>query len=263
MGAIKETIRIPLSNLVVKPEDARKLGRVLVQCADTLAIPPNSRYEKKFIFEARSNVDTRYESESSEIFDESGILDTKQIILLRFSFSDYNTDSSIKIELVHGDSSSIGRILGSNNIEVGGRDSYWVNATARTLEETVSEIEKQAPWPRKWAPALFFVAVCGTGMLMYFFLKLLFVHILHTRFSIEPNVASWVPVIIVGIGGLFPGLFLTDKLLELWPSIELRMGKEWAQVVNKRRQRLWLFCSLVGLPIAYDLVKYIYNIFNH
>jgi hypothetical protein len=59
--------------------------------------------------------------------------------------------------------------------------------------------------------------------------------------------------------GLFPSLYLTNRLLSLWPSVEFRMGHEWQQLVKRRRDRLWAFFTIAIVPLVlsyvYDLLK--------
>ena len=55
---------------------------------------------------------------------------------------------------------------------------------------------------------------------------------------------------LIGIG---PAIFLTGKLVELWPSVELRMGREHGQILKKRKKFLGLAVTLVLLPLLLSL----------
>src|SRR6266542_2970709 len=45
-----------------------------------------------------------------------------------------------------------------------------------------------------------------------------------------------------------PAAMLTEKFTDLWPDVELRMGREYAQVTRKRRNLVWLIMSFAVLP---------------
>src|SRR5712664_2240349 len=98
----------------------------------------------------------------------------------------------------------------------------------------LSEFEKQASWPRKWEIPLKIVAAFGIGRAWVSLQNFAMVHVLHIQ-PITPRphwvdaVQPFASVIRWGLSfgvGCFPGIFLTNKLLELWPSVELRMGRE-------------------------------------
>jgi|SRR6267378_1552090 len=260
MSPIKETRRIVFENIVVKPEDIRTLAKAITDASEPFEKP-------KLAFEVQAEGGRSYESETLEVFEKGGVLDTKQVLSIATRFTDYETDSRIRVNLAHGNF----RRYYFNYIEVAGTDSTWVHGVIRKLEETLSEFEKQASWPRKWEIPLKIVAAFGIGRAWVSLQNFAMVHVLHIQpITQHPHwvdaVQPFASVIRWGLSfgiGFFPGIFLTNKLLELWPSVELRMGREWAQLSRTRRDRLWVFFTIAVLPLLisllYDLLKTLFQ----
>jgi hypothetical protein len=260
MSPIKETRQIAFKDIVVKPEDVRTLAKVMTDAAEAFKKP-------KLSFEVQAEGGRSYESETVELFEKGGVLDTKQILSIELLFTDHETGSRIRINLTHGRAGD----GYSNYLEVIGRNSTWVHGTTRKLEETLSEFEEQASWPRKWEIPLKIVAAFGIGRAWVALQDFVMFHVIHIQ-PVTPRphwvdaAMPYVSVILWGLSfgiGLFPSIFLTNKLLELWPSVELRMGREWAQLSKTRRDRLWLFFTIAVLPLlialVYDLLKEVFG----
>lgn len=269
MPSVKETARIRLANLVIKPADVRKLAAVVVAAgnlkttAQTAFVPVLQPFLQPFSFSIITADKRSYESDVPDVFGEDeGLLDTKPVWSIEMRFSDSINRSTIVIDMAHGD------LPGQfNNISVSSVDRDWVAATVHKLQETLNGFEKQATWPRKWKPALVIVGALGIGTIWGVFLDFLNLHVLHIR-PITPRphwadiIAPIAPLVLRVadfVAGLAPSWYLTNALIGLWPSVELRMGREWNQQEKKRRDRLALFFSLAILPL---LLQFLYDVFK-
>jgi hypothetical protein len=258
MPPVKETKSFDFSNVIVKPEDVRTLANIVVEVAEGQK-SSNSRMSIEFSVAARGG--QTFESTSVELFGKDGPLESKQVFSVGIDMWDFGTGARIRVILRHGN-------WESSHIEVVGFKSTWVNGAAHRLEVVVSEFEKQATWPRRFKPLFVIVGAFGIGHLWDIIQTFVEFHIIHIQPLASPP--SWLvpvqpffPVIDWGLQfsmGFFPSLYLTNKLLSLWPSAEFRMGREWHQLARERRNRLWLFITIVVAPLVlsflYDLLKY-------
>jgi hypothetical protein len=256
----KETRRFAFGDIIVRPEDVRTLAKIAVEVSGSQQ-QAETRPNLSFIIHAERG--RTFESDSPELFDEDGHLDSKQVYAVGIELSDYKTGARVRVYLQ--DSESAGAY--SNYVEVSGKDSMWVEASTTKLKEAILGFEKQPTWPRKWEPLFVIVGALGIGrawdVVVYFSETYVF-HIL----PLTPR-PHWVEVLkpfapliqwgLIFLMGLFPSIYLTKKLLELWPSVEFRMGREWNQLVKKRKERLWGFFVIAIVPLLlsllYDLLK--------
>jgi hypothetical protein len=247
---VSETRRVKISNVIINLENLRELAKILDESA---AKTQTSKYRRKsFIINA--NDGSTYSSASSTIFLERGILDTKQITSIKMEFDDHNgkMKPSIEIAIEHGDDKW--RSF-SNYILVKGNDSTWVNGVTRQFENIIAGWEPQAAWPRyiKWLASGLMAIAFSRGVIS-----------LLEAIAGRPIQATSLELILVyaslGAFSALPAFLLVDSLLRLWPAVELRTGREYAQLLRKRRTRLGLIVTLVVLPLLmsllYDLLKW-------
>jgi hypothetical protein len=255
VSPIRETRLLLIENKVIKPSDIRTLARIVTDASEELKIPKS---KQRFSFEIKAHGLRLYESEDAELFEQDSILDSKQIFAITMLFADRETGSRIFISLEHGNSHGDDR----NYVSVGGTNSTWVSGVVHKLEEAISEFEKQTSWPRKWEVPLMVIAALGCGRAFdiaggFILSHLFYIQPLtprpHWADLMQPLIRSvrWATIFLIG---LFPSFVLTKKLMELWPSVELRMGHEWAQVSKTRRDRLWLFVTIGVLPLLLSLL---------
>src|SRR5437879_6215648 len=98
MSPIRIDKSFPVSNVIVTPESVRSLVKIIFEAAREL--PPQDRYSKqRFAFAATTSDGLRYSSETQELFQSEGELDTKQIESVNISLSDYTNNANIDVEL--------------------------------------------------------------------------------------------------------------------------------------------------------------------
>lgn len=258
MSTVKETRRFRFTNVIVKPDDIRDLARIMTKAAE-----PSAKEDQRLSFVVVADDDSQYDASTPEVFAKGGILEAKQVQSINLSFSDYVKDSRISINVTHG---SLGR--GWNEIVVAGTDSTWVNGVTRQFEEAVSGYEKQVSWPKKIEWPLRILTALGIGRAWDATESFVLFHIVHIQ-PITPR-PTWAvsldpffPLIQWSLNffmGIWPSILLTQKLIELWPPVELRMGREWSQVYRKRRERLWLVVSVGVIPL---LLSFLYDLFKN
>jgi len=258
VDSTKETRRLRISNVIVKPEDVRNLAKILVRAGSGES---GKGEAKSLSFWAGARDNSEYEGATPEVYAEGGILDRKEVHSIGMSFSNYASQSRVRIRLTHASGD-----WGTNEVEVTGGDSNWVNGTMRLIEDSIQAMEPQAEWPRKYFLVMVIAAALGIGRLYLWVIGLVLDFMWHPNFTQPPEwLKSFGPMLrfldwgIALFVGLSPARSLLDKLIELWPVVELRMGREWTQISRRRRERLWLVISVTVLPL---LVNLLYGIMN-
>ena len=240
-----------LGNVIVTSDDVRELAGIVANAGQELETQ-ESKEERRavsrahFSFEMETSDGSTYESQTTDVFAKRGTLDGKQVTRLLMSFRGGQADASITVFIYHGNSEPFW-----NYVEVKGTDNTWVNGVTKKIEDVVAGWEKQAVWPRRFQDTILLVGAIGIGQLFLIGLDRLadFRH-LHV-------LIRWAIQVFIGLG---PAALVTRKLVELWPYIELRTGREHAQTLRKRKRYLWLLATVGVFPIImrilYDGIKY-------
>ena len=258
MPRVKETRLFQFADIVVRPKDVRALAGLVIEATEKQQ-KPGSRVN--IAFSAYAAGGQAFESTSPELFEEDGLLESKQVFSVGITMSDYETGARINVDLQQG------RAGRGNGIQVAGYDSTWVNGVTRRLEEAIAEFETQVTWPQRFQPLFVFVGAFGIGRLWDVIQTFVELHIIHVQ-PIRPR-PHWMDIIapyawlihwaLIFFTGAFPSLYLTNKLLSLWPSIEFQMGREWPQLARRRRDGLWAFFTIGVAPLVvsllYDIIK--------
>lgn len=254
---ISETRKFSVSSVVITVENLRELANIMDESARK-AKESEYRIRRAYI---ETQDGSEYKGSPSNVLSQGGILDIKQVKSIRMVFEDALSEDrpSITIYLKHGE------IYGKNFIEVIGNDSTWVNGVMRRFEDAVRGWERQATWPRWFQWLLVALFVLGIERIFILAAPVIF----NQNSAIFPQVDFLLPIGKLISATIFytllaaliaiPGYLITEKLLELWPIVELRTGREYAQIYRKRRNQLWAIMSLIILPLLvtflYDLIK--------
>jgi len=186
---------------------------------------------------------TQYEGKDKEIFSHNGILDTRRIIEIEMRYTNYTNNKSIYIKLSH-----TVEYEWKNYILVSGPDELWVNGVVKSYEDIISNWEKQVNWPHKYSRLLIMVFAVGIG-LSFALLGLNLLYFISTDVIIHPFY-----YVVAIVFGMFPALYIVDKLKELYPIVELRTGPEYAQVEVRKRKKLYIIISIVVIPLVISFI---------
>jgi hypothetical protein len=77
----------PVSNVIITPDSVRALVKIILSASKELP-PQKPYYQQRFTFAATSSDGMQYSSETPELFQNDGELDTKQIERIAISFRD-------------------------------------------------------------------------------------------------------------------------------------------------------------------------------
>ena len=256
---IRETRRLVVNDVVVSPDDVRVLAQIVSDAATNLG-------DNRHLYLSLHAFDSsEYEGTSLELFQVDGLLDTRQIREIGIYATNRAMDAEIHVRLCH-ETDGFPR----SEIKVVGYDSTWVNGVMARPEHAVDEWQEQASWPRKLRWAFIVLGAFAIGSLYGWGVEFSLDHLVHIK-PITPR-PSWAeallpfaPLIRIAVdfpAGLAPSFFLVNKLSRLWPRVELRTGREYAQTVSRQRKYAWAVFSLIVLPVLvsllYDAVKLVY-----
>lgn len=214
-------------------------------------------------YTAKCSDKTSFISEEPSMFDEDSYLIIKKVEEVGITYHLYETNSYININLCHG--SGYG-----NSVTVAGTNSTWVNGITKKIEETVDSFDPQNNFIKdhKWIFNIIFGLSIGAIFLWVIILipsdppkdpPPAWVLALQNLFKQIPLFKLIFKYLLGLPMGIFPASFLTDKLIELWPSIEIQIGPEHTQIEKKRRK--WFFNAVVLgllpllLSLIYDIVS--------
>ena len=206
---------------------------------------------------------SRYTSESNEILKKDGLIDQKQIESISFNYWEPKYGISIEINLAHTDGTW------SNEFQVVGKDTTWVNGVVQQLSEIIDNCESQKEWPKKYS---FFIkslfAICigiFSGYVVLWLIVLL-------RTEETPNVDNGTVWNIQAIFRTFlyfgffvmlsiiPSDILYKKINELYKNVELQLGKDYQQIEKIKRRKINTIFTLVIIPAVFMVLQDI--IFN-
>ena len=198
------------------------------------------------------------------VFSDDSPLSRKRVNLITMDFHHYTTKARIEINLSHGNSDW------HNYVKVSGVDSKWVNGTIRLIEEALDSFTPQNRFLYRNDLALKSLFALGIGTLFVVLIQLMspvtsssnnpkwIIHLNHVlkEFPFLIYVINYAIAYLVGFS---PARLLYDKLLELWPSVELQIGPEY-RLTEKQRRRWFATALIVGVAplltsLVYELLK--------
>ena len=252
---VKIIKKLKMSEIVIKPENIRVLAEKVYE-KYRRDLERNQNVSVNFILKGFDG--TQYESENIDIFSVGGILDTRRVIAIEMNYYNHTEDKRISIDLEH---TTID--YGITNVAViSGRDEIWANGFLKSLEDIISNWEKQVSWPYRYKWPLIILFAIGIGLLFLNFIDFVFscVMVIHP-ISPKPQWAiDLLPLIIFiyylsgFLFGLWPGSYIVGMIQKLYPYIEFRSGPEHTHIEARRRIMLYKIISIGLIPLIISLI---------
>lgn len=220
----------------------------------------------KILFIFTGSDETQYESENLEIFSDGGIIDNRKIKRIDFTFYTYDGEEKhIDINISHTVSKYS---FYGNQIKVSGSDENWVNGIAKSFEDMISNWKPQITWPNQYLGIITLIFSIGFGLI---FINVLY-FILSSFVEPMPSPPDWIisvrPVILIlnyGFGilvGYLPASYITKKIDDIFPYIELTIGPEHLQEEVKKRKYLYKLLSLGIIPLILSIIIELIKLIN-
>jgi len=259
---IKESRYSKIQNRVIDLNAAYKLASIV---NEEYLKSKNSREGGSISFLAKCADKSSFESKDVSIFSADSMLNTKRVESLEMTYHSYHSKSSINIELAHGDTEY------GNSITIRGEDSTWVNGIMRKLEDVLNSFKPQNTFIKNHKGLFNIVFALSIGTILMWIIRFIFspqepptdlenweksLHEIFDRFPIVQAILRYSLGIVVGY---LPAKDITNKLISLWPSIEIQIGPEHTFLEKNRRK--WIINAvLLGLvpllvSLIYDFLK--------
>lgn len=252
--AIEETRRLAINHVVFTTDDIMRLVNTIND-----AIVASPHWEADRALKQPVTLQVNATDGSSYSGGISGIANSETLghqSVEAIEVTARNGDSRISAELHHGSEPYRG-----SSVRVVGRDSTWVNGTMRIIEDVIGHLEPQWRWTRRsrWALiALSELAIAAAAISIGLLVA-----------SLEPQRSAladtpWTDGLytaiggVIGLAGVSAGWIIGDmaavRIAAMWPSVELRTGREYLRVEARKRKRLFLTLSLVVFPFIVSFV---------
>ncbi len=233
---MRQTRHHVVRDVVVTSEDIRSLAAIVEGAANVLDDPSK-------LYKAHAHDNSDFDGPTPAVFEKGGILETKQIyrvyMLVLGRVRGGGRDSEIQVEIEHDRDC---------RMSVAGTDITWVNGIMAQIEDATTGWQRQASWPGRLELVVEFASAIGFCYIFVVLWHLIF-HVTIPPISADPR---WVIGLIVG---LIASIVLTKGFLRLWPTVEIRTGKEYAQIARRRKKYAAVF-AMVVLPL---LLRVLYD----
>jgi hypothetical protein len=188
---------------------------------------------------------SKYTTRFEDITETIDILSNKKIIEITLFFSEQVFNSRFKINIKHSDSHST-----PGYVIVEGEDIEWVNNTMKILRNFFSTCRSQSTFVKE--NKLIIVAL--TVLALNFFLNnsigliALKMH-LFPKFAMMSLSKNWMFfTVILSLITLSPAFLIFQRLIKIWPRIEIQTGKDFRQIQREKRKKVLLLTSIIIVP---------------
>ena len=255
MAEIRESRYSKIENRIVTREGVFKLASLVHQ--EYLSAKQGTKHcSVSYMVTCSDN--SSFESEDPSIFDKESFLISKKVETIEITYHQYETNSYINISLRHG--SDYG-----NSITVRGTDSTWVNGITKKLEEAVDSFQPQNTFVKKHKWMFNVIFGLSLGAIFIWIIMIIpsdppkdqppaWVMVLRSLFERFPPLRLIFKYLLGLPVGIFPASLLTEKLIALWPSIEIQVGPDHTLLEKKRRKWILNVVIMGVLPLLLSLI---------
>ena len=188
---------------------------------------------------------SKYTTRFEEITETIDILSNRKIIEITLFFSEQVFNSRFKINIKHSDSHST-----PGYAIVEGEDSEWVYNTMKIVKDFLSTCRSQSTFVQENKVYI----VPATVLILNFFLNNsigLIAQKMHLfpKFAMMSLSKDWMFfTIILSLITLSPAFLIYQRLLKIWPRIEIQTAKDDRQIQREKRNKVLLLTSIIIVP---------------
>lgn len=188
---------------------------------------------------------SKYTTRFEEITETIDILSNRKIIEITLFFSEQVFNSRFKINIKHSDSHST-----PGYAIVEGEDSEWVYNTMKIVKDFLSTCRNQSTFVLENKVYI----VPATVLILNFFLNNsigLIAQKMHLfpKFAMMSLSKDWMFfTIILSLITLSPAFLIYQRLLKIWPRIEIQSAKDDRQIQREKRNKVLLLTSIIIVP---------------
>jgi hypothetical protein len=254
-----------IDNKIFTKDDAISLIKLFIKSSDEILEKSKNNYRKELIEKGyveseirKSDIDrghskmeftdsdhSKYTSSFQEISESISILSSMKIIEINLYFSEQQFNTRFLINLKHTDSHST-----PGYAIVEGEDFDWVIATTQIVRDFFSTCRNQSTFVKE--NKLYIVP--ATVLLLNFFLNNsigLIAQKMHLfpKFAMMSLSKDWMFfTIILTLITLSPAFLIYQRLIKIWPRIEIQTGNNFQQIQKQKRFKVLLLTSIIIIP---------------
>ena len=254
-----------IDNKIFTKDDTISLIKLFIKSSDEILEKSKDNYRKELIEKGyvesgirKSDIDrghskleftdsdhSKYTSSFEEISETINILSNMRIIEINLYFSEQVFNTRFLINLKHSDSHST-----PGYAIVEGEDCDWVIATTKIVRDFFSTCRNQSTFVKEHKLYI----VPATILLLNFFLNNsigLIAQKMHLfpKFAMMTLSKDWMFfTVILSLITLSPAFLIYQRLIKIWPRIEIQTGKDFQQIQTGKRYKVLLLTSIILIP---------------
>jgi hypothetical protein len=266
MENIKGKRELLIDNKIITKDDAISLIKIFIKCSDEILGKSKDNYRKELIekgyeesviskndiyrgyskLEFTDSDHLKYTTRFEDINETTEILSNRRIIEITLFFSEQAFNSRFKINIKHSDSHSA-----PGYVIVEGDDIEWVNGTIKIIRDFFSSCRSQSTFIKDHKLYI----ILATVLILNFFLNNsigLIARKMHLfqKFAMMSLSNDWMFfTIILSLITLSPAFLIYQRLLKIWPEIEIQTGKDFRQIQKEKIYKVLLLISIIIVPI--------------
>jgi hypothetical protein len=265
MENTKEKRELLIDNKIITKDNAISLIKIFINTSIEILEKSKDNYRKELIekgyeesgikkrdidrgyskMEFTDSNHSKYTTRLEDITETIDILSNRRIIEINLFFSEQAFDSRFKINIKHSDSHSA-----PGYAIVEGEDSAWVNSTMEIVNDFFSTCRNQSTFIKKHKVFI----VPATVLILNFLLNncigliALKMH-LFPKFAMMSLAKDWMFfTFILSLITLSPAFLIYQRLIKIWPRIEIQTGKDLQQIQREKRNEVLFLTSIILVP---------------
>jgi hypothetical protein len=230
-----------IKSKIFKPDDIRRIAKLF----EVIAIEFVGKISEKdrmcdLSFSIESVDDATYSSNSIEIFQQEGLIDTKNIKRIHMSFQSYKPRATVEIHICDS------RYGFGNSIEVSGLDSTWVSGIYSKLLDSLNSCQLQNSLGTKYKWPLSILSTILIGLSFVGIANL----ILNFTSESGIKISYWVAFSALGLS-----VIMSVPIEKMWPNVEIISGNNKLQASSMIKGIFYVILVPLIVAIIANLVS--------
>lgn len=230
-----------IKSKVIKPEDIRRFARAIDEtCKEFVKNRPKKDLHYVLSFSVKTTDGVSYSSNTTDIFNPEGVLDSKVVKNVDMYFKSYKPSAEASVQM---SDSRYG--YGGGSIEVEGSDSTWVNGIFNKLLDLLNSCRNQdfIGTKLKWPMSVLSIILMG-----FAFVGIINI-ILNFAYEGEKQFPYWGSLFLLGFTWV-----ISDVFKKFWPDVEIISGNRQSKASSGLKGLLYIIILPLIIAIIANLI---------
>jgi hypothetical protein len=256
---VQETASIQPSGIVVGLGDLRQLATLLFDIVARAPCNAGSGQAAPDV-EVVAKGGVRFSGATLDLFDDDGPLANRALVEIAITYHDWKSHTSVAMKLE--ETTKVYSWSQSNKLSISGSDATWVHGSFKQMTDALERIPPQVKWP--WWKRIAIIALVAIVItLPGFFLKLIIVRqdqlvsfgrlhghrVEYLNASTSAEIFGLIVFLLFEVTGIISGGIISEKIVALYPSVELRIGPSHLNPRLRRRKQMQFLITAVLIPL--------------